>query len=89
MRFTDGPTMHGQITYLELQQPHRMVYVQHFCDEQERIIRPSFFPAWPLAMHTPPVELASEGPDRTRRGHWRPAEAEAGTSPSSSASAAA
>ena len=77
MRFTDGPTMHGQITYLELQQPHRMVYVQRFCDEQERIIRPSFFPAWPLAMHTT-VELASEGPDRTRVAvHWRPQEAEA------------
>jgi hypothetical protein len=46
--------------------------VQQFCDEQERIVRPPFFAHWPEAMLST-VELAAEGPERTRvTVRWEP-----------------
>lgn len=69
--------MHGLVRYLALDRPDRIVYVQQFCDENERVIRPPFFADWPLAMLTT-VELAAEGPDRTRvTVRWEPQEATA------------
>lgn len=77
MAFGAGAPMHGLIRYVALDRPHRIVYTQQFCDEQERVVRPPFFPDWPLTMLTT-VELSEEGPDRTRvTVRWEPAEATA------------
>jgi uncharacterized protein YndB with AHSA1/START domain len=72
MTMPDGSKMHGLVKYLALEQPRRVVYVQQFCDEQERIVRPPFFAHWPEAMLST-VELAAEGPERTRvTVRWEP-----------------
>lgn len=77
MAFGAGAPMHGLIRYVALDRPCRIVYTQQFCDEQERVVRPPFFPDWPLTMLTT-VELSEEGPDRTRvTVRWEPAEATA------------
>jgi uncharacterized protein YndB with AHSA1/START domain len=74
MTTADGQTMHGLIKYVALEKPHRIVYTQQFCDHQENVIRPPFFKDWPETMLTT-VELASEGPDRTRVTlRWEPVE---------------
>ena len=76
MAFDGGMSFHGQIHYLELSAPHRLVYRQCFCDAQEQRVRPPFFKAWPLAMRTT-VDLAAEGPDRTSvTVRWAPMDAE-------------
>jgi uncharacterized protein YndB with AHSA1/START domain len=75
MRFGDGEPMHGLVKYVALDRPHRIVYLQQFCDAQERVVRPPFFENWPLGMLTT-VELAAEGPDTTRvTVRWEPQEA--------------
>jgi uncharacterized protein YndB with AHSA1/START domain len=75
MTMAGGATMHGLVRYLALDRPHRIVYVQQFCDEQRRVIRPPFFDAWPESMLTT-VELAAEGPGRTRASVcWEPRDA--------------
>jgi uncharacterized protein YndB with AHSA1/START domain len=77
MKFGDGPAIYGLIKYLELEKPNRIVYLQQFSDEKENPIRPPFFKDWPLAMLST-VELAAEGPDRTRvTVRWEPQEANA------------
>jgi len=69
-----GQVMHGLIKYVALEKPHRIVYTQQFCDDQENVIRPPFFKDWPETMLTT-VELVSEGPDRTRVTlRWEPVE---------------
>lgn len=74
MSFGDSPPMYGLVRYLALEKPGRIVYTQQFCDENERIMRPPFFKDWPETMHTT-VELAAEGPDRTRvTVRWEPGE---------------
>jgi len=74
MRQPDGQVLHGLIHYVELAAPHRIVYRQQFCDEHGRVTRAPFFPHWPETMLTT-VELAEEGPARTRvRVTWEPAE---------------
>lgn len=75
MTFPDGATMHGLIRYIALERPHRIVYTQQFCDEKERVVRPPFFKHWPETMLST-VELAAEGPDRTRvTVRWEPRDA--------------
>ena len=70
-----GAVMHGLVKYRVLERPHHIHYVQQFCDEQERVIRPAFFAHWPLAMLTT-ITLASEGADRTRvTVRWEPGDA--------------
>ncbi len=72
MTFTGGSTMHGLVKYLALERPGRIVYTQQFCDENERVTRPPFFSEWPETMLTV-VELAAEGPERTRvTVRWEP-----------------
>lgn len=77
MRFGDGAPMHGRIEYLELRRPSRIVYLQQFCDAQERVVRPAFFTHWPLRMRTT-VELAVEDGQTTRATvRWEPLDATA------------
>jgi uncharacterized protein YndB with AHSA1/START domain len=72
MTGADGRVMYGLVKYLAFEKPSRIVYTQQFCDEQENITRPPFFKDWPETMLTH-VELASEGPDRTRvTVRWEP-----------------
>ena len=42
-----------------------MLYTQQFCDENEKVSRHPFAPAWPETMFTR-VALAEEGPNQTR-----------------------
>lgn len=77
MRFGDAEPMHGLVKYLVMERPHRLVYLQQFCDAQENIVRPPFFEHWPLAMLTT-VELVAEGPETTRvTVRWEPQDATA------------
>ena len=64
--------MYGRVTYRELHRPDRLVYVQQFCDENEKVIKPAFAPTWPESMLTT-VELTVEGPEETRvLVRWQP-----------------
>jgi uncharacterized protein YndB with AHSA1/START domain len=77
MPHPSGTALHGLVRYLALEKPHRIVYTQQFCDEQQRITRPPFFAHWPETMLTT-VELAAEGPGRTRvTVRWEPQDASA------------
>lgn len=72
MTGADGKIMYGLVRYLALEKPNRIVYTQQFCDDEENITRPPFFEDWPETMLTT-VELAPEGPDRTRvTVRWEP-----------------
>lgn len=57
--------MYGRADYMEIKRPHRIVYVQQFCDENENITRHPMAPTWPRDMHTE-ILLTAEGPDQTR-----------------------
>ena len=75
MSFNEGFAMHGLINYLELSSPHRIVYTQQFCDAAEKVIRPAFFPHWPLQMHTR-IELFQEDESTSRLALcWTPEQA--------------
>ncbi len=60
-----GMKMYGRAEYQELAPPHRIVYCQQFCDENEKLSRHPLAPTWPATMKTT-VTLTEEGPDRTR-----------------------
>jgi uncharacterized protein YndB with AHSA1/START domain len=57
--------MYGRAAYLQFERPHRLLYTQQFCDENEKISRHPMAPTWPETMLST-VEFAEEGPDRTR-----------------------
>lgn len=63
---TDGTTtMYGQMNYLEVQKPTRLVYTQIFTDEKGNVSRHPHAPTWPEKMQTT-ITLTEEGPERTR-----------------------
>jgi uncharacterized protein YndB with AHSA1/START domain len=75
MTMGNGAVMHGRISYRALEEPHRIVYAQQFCDADERATVAPFFADWPLTMLTT-VELVAETPERTRVSlRWEPEEA--------------
>lgn len=75
MTAANGAIMYGLVKYQALEKPNRIIYTQHFCDENENIIRPPFFATWPLAMQTT-IELVAEAPDLTRvTVRWEPQDA--------------
>lgn len=77
MTAANGAAMYGRVRYLTIEKPHRLVYAQQFCDEQEQVIRPPFFATWPLTMITT-VEFFAESEDRTRVSvRWEPQDATA------------
>ncbi len=57
--------IYGKANYLEIIKPNRIVYTQHFCDENEKIVRHPLAPTWPEVMKTT-ISLVAEGSDRTR-----------------------
>jgi len=57
--------MYAHAEYREIAGPHRIVYVQNFCDENEALCRHPLASTWPAYMLTR-VTLTEEGPDRTR-----------------------
>lgn len=61
----NGLTLHGQVEYLEIREPDRLVYTQQFCDEKGHVARHPMAPVWPETMLTT-VQLTSEGPEQTR-----------------------
>lgn len=73
MQLPGGQTVHGLLKYERLERPSLIAYAQQFCDAAGKVTRPPFFADWPLTMLTV-VELAEEGPDRTRvTVRWEPA----------------
>jgi len=60
-----GMKMYGRTQYKEITPPHRIVYTQSFCDENEKITRHPMSPTWPEVMLTT-VALSEEGANRTR-----------------------
>lgn len=58
-------TMYGKSQYTEMQPPHRIVYLQQFCDENEKTTRHPMAPTWPETMKVT-VTLHEEGPNQTR-----------------------
>lgn len=62
---TDTPTMYGRITYKVIDRPHRIVYAQQFCDENEVIARHPMVNTWPETMMTT-VTFNEEAPQQTR-----------------------
>lgn len=65
MSGSDDMKMYGKINYKEITRPHRIVYTQIFCDENEKVGRHPMAPTWPETMLTT-VELTEESPDQTR-----------------------
>lgn len=57
--------MYAKANYLEITKPHRLVYKQMFCDQNEKITRHPMMPTWPETMLTT-VTLTEEGTDQTR-----------------------
>lgn len=75
MTFNGGEPMYGLVKYRELSPSHRIVYTQQFCDANEHVIRPVFFPHWPLEMNTC-IELAAEDSHTSRLTlRWTPGRA--------------
>jgi uncharacterized protein YndB with AHSA1/START domain len=60
-----GTRMYGRTEYLQIERPHRLVYAQQFCDENEKVTRHPFSPTWPETMLTT-VTFSEEGPSHTR-----------------------
>ncbi len=65
MTGSGGMKMYGRAHYLEIEKPHRIVYTQEFCDENENISRHPMAPTWPATMLST-VILSAEGPEQTR-----------------------
>jgi uncharacterized protein YndB with AHSA1/START domain len=65
-------TLYGKMQYLEIQAPHRLVYIQQFCDEHGNQGYHPKLPVWPAKMLTT-VQFTSEDADATRvTVHWMP-----------------
>lgn len=60
-----GPKMYGVTRYLEIEKPHRVVYTQHFADENRRPVRHPLSATFPESMLTT-IVFSEEGPERTR-----------------------
>lgn len=58
-------TIYGNVEYLEVTPPKRLVYVQQFADENGNPGRHPMAPTWPQSMLTT-VSFHSEGPQQTR-----------------------
>jgi uncharacterized protein YndB with AHSA1/START domain len=57
--------IYGKANYLEMTKPHRLIYTQTFCDENEKITRHPMAPTWPEVMKTT-VLFAEEDAHKTR-----------------------
>lgn len=57
--------IYGNVRYLEVDRPNRLVYVQQFADENGNPGRHPLAPTWPQSMLTT-LEFFQEGPNQTR-----------------------
>jgi len=57
--------MYGRAEYLKIEKPSCLVYIQQFCDENEKVSRHPMAPTWPETMLTT-VDLAAEGSEQTQ-----------------------
>ena len=57
--------MYGRAEYLKIERPNQVVYIQQFCDENEKVSRHPLAPTWPETMLTT-VDLAAEESEQTR-----------------------
>lgn len=64
---TDGKavTMYGRASYVQIDTPHRVIYTQQFCDENEVVSRHPLASTWPETILTT-VILSEEEPGMTR-----------------------
>lgn len=60
-----GEIMYGLIEYKEIDDSHKLVYLQSFCDENKNICKPPFAPIWPDKMKTT-VFFTDEGDGNIR-----------------------
>jgi uncharacterized protein YndB with AHSA1/START domain len=60
-----SPPLFGRANYIELNKPHRIVYTQQFCDDQENVVRHPMSPTWPLTKLTT-VTFTAEAEHQTR-----------------------
>lgn len=60
-----GQKFYERIEYFEMKRPHRIVYIQQCCDENETVSRHPRLPAWPQTVQTT-VTLSEEAPGATR-----------------------
>lgn len=65
MEGPDGAKIYGKAKYLEIQKPNRIVYTQHFTDEQGKMARHPQGPTWPETLLTT-VTLTAEDDNHTR-----------------------
>lgn len=65
MTGVDNKKTYGKANYLEILKPHRLVYTQSFCDENEKLIRHPLAPSWPEDMKTT-VSFETEDASKTR-----------------------
>jgi uncharacterized protein YndB with AHSA1/START domain len=57
--------MYGRAEYLKIEKPSQVVYIQQFCDENEKVARHPLAPTWPATLLTT-VDLAAEESKQTR-----------------------
>lgn len=65
MQHPVGSEVFGKVEYLEINKPHRLVYIQSFCDSKGDLAKPVFAPNWPDTMLTT-VTLTEEDENQTR-----------------------
>ncbi len=65
MNYGEMLTMYGRAEYREITSPSRIVYIQQFCDQNEKLGRHPMAPTFPATLLTV-VELTAEGADKTR-----------------------
>ncbi len=73
LRSTDGKKMWGKFVYREIVAPERMVLVNSFSDEDERLTRHPMSPTWPLEMLTT-TTFTEENGKTTVTVRWSPLE---------------
>lgn len=61
----NGLKMYGRAEYLKIEKPSQVVYIQQFCDENEKVARHPMAPTWPETTLTT-VDLAAEESKQTR-----------------------
>ncbi len=63
--YDDGTKIYSRAHYLAIEKPHRIVYTQQFCDENENVIRHPMAPTGPITKLIT-VRFSDEGPEHTR-----------------------
>jgi uncharacterized protein YndB with AHSA1/START domain len=65
MTGSDGSTTYGKSKYFEMNKPHELIYIQGFCDANEKTVRHPMAALWPEHMLTQ-VTFAAQSHELTR-----------------------